>query len=208
MRQIRNIYCVGRNYVAHAKELNNEVPTSPFLFSKPTHAFVEAIGQEIYLPGNRGSIHFETELVIYIGRKHEKGIKADEVIDLMGIGIDFTLREVQSELKKKGYPWLLAKGFPHSAVMSKFIEFPGINELKDKDFTLIKNGEMVQEGNIKNMIFDMQTIVDFTSEHFGLDEGDIIFTGTPEGVGQVFDGDHLSLKWDNQILGDCVIKLT
>ncbi|WP_223587575.1 fumarylacetoacetate hydrolase family protein [Neobacillus bataviensis] len=207
MRQIRNIYCVGRNYAAHAKELNNAVPTSPFLFSKPTHAFVEANGQEIYLPGNRGSIHYETELVIYIGRKHEKGMKADEVIDLMGIGIDFTLRDIQAELKKKGYPWLLAKGFPHSAVMSQFIEFPGINQLMDKDFTLIKNGEMVQQGIIKNMIFDLQTIVDFTSEHFGLGEGDIIFTGTPEGVGQVFDGDHLSLKWDNQILGDCVVKL-
>ncbi|MDN3015522.1 fumarylacetoacetate hydrolase family protein [Paenibacillus sp. BSR1-1] len=207
MRHIRNIYCVGRNYAAHAKELNNAVPTSPFLFSKPTHAFVEANGQEIYLPGNRGSIHFETELVIYIGRKHEKGMKADEVIDLMGIGIDFTLRDVQAELKKKGYPWLLAKGFPNSGVVSKFIKFPGINELMDKDFTMIKNGETAQQGNIKNMIFDLQTIVDFTSDHFGLNEGDIIFTGTPEGVGQIMDRDHLSLKWDNQILGDCVIKL-
>lgn len=101
MSEIKNIYCVGRNYLAHAEELNNEVPTSPFLFSKPTHAFVEANGQEIQLPGNRGSIHFETELVIWIGRKHEKGMKADEVIDRMGIGIDFTLRDVQNELKKK-----------------------------------------------------------------------------------------------------------
>ncbi|MGG3469729.1 fumarylacetoacetate hydrolase family protein [Neobacillus pocheonensis] len=208
MGDIRNIYCVGRNYVAHAKELNNEVPSSPFLFSKPTHAFVEANGQEIHLPGNRGSIHYETELVIRIGSKHEKGMKADEVIDRMGIGIDFTLRDVQSELKKKGHPWLLAKGFPNSAVVSKFIEFPGINEIKEKDFSLIRNGEMVQVGNSKNMIFDLQTIVDFTSLHFGLDEGDIIFTGTPEGVGQIFDRDHLSLKWDNKIIGDCFIKFT
>ena len=208
MGEIRNIYCVGRNYAAHAKELSNDVPISPFLFSKPTHAFVVANGQEIELPGNRGSIHYETELVIYIGRKHQKGMKADEVIDRMGIGIDFTLRDVQTELKKKGYPWLLAKGFPHSAVLSKFIEFPGMSELKDKDFQLIKNGEKVQKGNIKNMIFDLQTIIDFSSTHFGLGEGDIIFTGTPEGVGQVLDGDHLSLIWDNQILGECVIKLT
>ncbi|MGG3469762.1 fumarylacetoacetate hydrolase family protein [Neobacillus pocheonensis] len=208
MSEIKNIYCVGRNYVAHAKELNNEVPNSPFLFSKPTHAFVEANGQEISLPGNRGSIHYETELVIWIGRKHEKGMKADEVIKRMGIGIDFTLRDVQNELKKKGYPWLLAKGFPHSAVVSKFIEFPGINEIKEKDFILIKNGEKVQQEDSKNMIFDLQTIVDFTSIHFGLDEGDIIFTGTPEGVGQVLDGDHLSLKWDNKIVGDCFIRLT
>ncbi|MDQ0199819.1 fumarylacetoacetate hydrolase family protein [Neobacillus ginsengisoli] len=208
MSEIRNIYCVGRNYLAHARELNNEVPTSPFLFSKPTHAFVEANGQEIHLPGNRGSVHFETELVIRIGRKYEKGLKVDEVIDSMGIGIDFTLRDVQSELKKKGYPWLLAKGFPNSAVVSNFIVFPGIDEIKKRDFTLIKNGEKVQQGNIKNMIFDLQTIVDFTSIHFGLGEGDLIYTGTPEGVEQVFDGDHLSLEWDNKVLGDCIIKLT
>ncbi|MFI8496537.1 fumarylacetoacetate hydrolase family protein [Peribacillus butanolivorans] len=207
MNEIRNIYCVGRNYVAHAKELNNEVPTSPFLFSKPTHAYMEANGQEIYLPGNRGSVHFETELVIKIGRQHEVGMKVDEVIESMGIGIDFTLREVQSELKKKGHPWLLAKGFPNSAIVSDFVVFPGIEEIKKVDFMLIKNGEKVQQGNIKNMIFDLQTIVDFTALHFGLGEGDIIFTGTPEGVGPVLDGDHLSLVWDNKVLGECCIKL-
>lgn len=207
MNEIRNIYCVGRNYVAHAKELNNEVPTSPFLFSKPTHAYIEANGQEIYLPSNRGSVHFETELVIRIGRQYEAGMKVDEVIDSMGIGIDFTLREVQSELKKKGQPWLLAKGFPNSAIVSKFIVFPGLEEIKKGDFMLIKNGEKVQQGNIKNMIFDLQTIVDFTAQHFGLGEGDIIFTGTPEGVGPVLDGDHLSLVWDHKVLGECMIKL-
>jgi 2-keto-4-pentenoate hydratase/2-oxohepta-3-ene-1,7-dioic acid hydratase in catechol pathway len=208
MEEIRNIYCVGRNYVAHAKELNNEVPTSPFLFLKPTHAYVEANGEEIYLPGNRGSVHFETELVIRIGRQYEAGMKADEVIDSMGIGIDFTLREVQSELKKKGFPWLLAKGFPNSAVVSKFVAFPGIDAIKKSDFMLVKNGGKVQQGNSQNMIFDLQTIVDFTAQNFGLGEGDIIFTGTPEGVGQVTDGDHLSLVWDHNVLGECLIKLT
>ena len=208
MQEIRNIYCVGRNYVAHAKELNNEVPSSPFLFLKPTHAYAEANGQEIYLPGNRGSVHFETELVIRIGRQHEAGMKADEVIGSMGIGIDFTLREVQSELKKKGLPWLLAKGFPNSAVVSKLIAFPGIEAIKKSDFMLVKNGGKVQQGNSQNMIFNLQTIVDFTAQNFGLDEGDIIFTGTPEGVGQVTDGDHLSLVWDHSVLGECLIKLT
>jgi 2-keto-4-pentenoate hydratase/2-oxohepta-3-ene-1,7-dioic acid hydratase in catechol pathway len=208
MEEIRNIYCVGRNYVAHAKELNNEVPTSPFLFLKPTHAYVEANGEEIYLPGNRGSVHFETELVIRIGRQYEAVMKADEVIDSMGIGIDFTLREVQSELKKKGFPWLLAKGFPNSAVVSKFVAFPGIDAIKKSDFMLVKNGGKVLQGNSQNMIFDLQTIVDFTARNFGLGEGDIIFTGTPEGVGQVTDGDHLSLVWDHNVLGECLIKLT
>ncbi|OIK09940.1 fumarylacetoacetate hydrolase [Bacillus sp. MUM 116] len=208
MKEIKNIYCVGRNYAAHAKELNNEVPKSPFLFSKPTHALVEANGQEIHLPGHRGSVHFETELVVRIGKQYETGMKVDEAVESMAIGIDFTLRDVQSELKKKGHPWLLAKGFPNSAVISEFIHFPGIEKLKSTDFTLIKNGTKVQNGNIKNMIFDLQTILDFTFKNFGLGEGDIIFTGTPEGVGQVLDGDHLSLVWDNQTLGECLIKLT
>lgn len=207
MNSIRNIYCVGRNYAAHAAELNNKVPTSPFLFSKPTHALVEAAGQEIALPGKRGPVHFEAELVIRIGRPYEKGIKVDEIVDGMAIGIDFTLREVQTELKKKGYPWLLAKGFPNSAVVSRFIPFPGVEELLKRNFSLIKNGEQVQFGNISNMIFDLQTIIDFSAVHFGLGEGDIIFTGTPEGVGEVMDGDQLSLVWDQSVLGDCIIRL-
>lgn len=205
---IRNIYCVGRNYVLHAKELNNEVPTSPFLFSKPTHALVEADGSPIVLPGDRGSVHYETELVIRIGRPYEKGITVDELVDGLAIGIDFTLRDVQNEMKKKSYPWLLAKGFPNSALVSKFISFPGVEVCKSKDFALVKNGVEAQLGNIKQMLFDLQTIVDFCALHSGLEEGDIIYTGTPEGVGPVNDGDHMSLHWDGQIVGECTIRLS
>lgn len=204
---VKNIYCVGRNYVAHAKELQNEVPTSPMLFSKPTHALVEAAGQEVFLPSNRGSIHFETEIVIRMGRPYEKGIKVEDLVNSMAIGIDFTLRDVQSELKKKGHPWLLAKGFPNSALVSKFIPFPGVEEMKKIDFSLLKNGEKVQQGNSKNMIFDLQTIIEFTALNFGLGEGDIIYTGTPEGVGPVRDKDHLTLLWGDSVLGECFIKL-
>lgn len=207
LNKVNNIYCVGRNYEAHAKELQNEVPVSPMLFSKPTHALVEAAGQEVLLPSNRGSIHFETEIVIRIGKPYEKGIKVDEMVESLAIGIDFTLRDVQSELKKKGQPWLLAKGFPNSALVSKFIPFQGIEEMKKIDFSLLKNEEKVQQGNIKNMIFDLQTIIDFTALHFGLGEGDLIFTGTPEGVGPVKDKDHLTLLWGNLVLGECFIKL-
>ena len=103
MQEIRNIYCVGRNYVAHAKELNNEVPSSPFLFLKPTHAYVEANGQEIYLPGNRGSVHFETELVIRIGRQHEAGMKANEVIGSMGIGSILRYGRFKANLRKRDF---------------------------------------------------------------------------------------------------------
>jgi fumarylpyruvate hydrolase len=207
LNKINNIYCVGRNYAAHAKELQNEVPASPMLFSKPTHALVRGDGQEVLFPGDRGSIHFETEVVLKIGKPYEQGIKAEEIVDSMAIGIDFTLRDIQSELKKKGHPWLLAKGFPNSALVSDFIPFPGVEEMKKIDFSLVKNGETVQQGNIKNMIFDFQTIIDFTAQNFGLGEGDLIYTGTPEGVGQVKDKDHLTLLWGNSILGECYIKL-
>ncbi|MEC1523336.1 fumarylacetoacetate hydrolase family protein [Neobacillus niacini] len=207
LNKVNNIYCVGRNYAAHAKELLNEIPTSPMLFSKPTHALAEANGQKVLLPGNRGSIHFETEIVIRIGRPYEQGIKLEDILDSFTIGIDFTLRDVQTELKKKGHPWLLAKGFPNSAVISEFIPFSGIEEMKKIDFSLQRNGEKVQQGNIKNMIFDLQTIIDFTALNFGLGEGDLIYTGTPEGVSQVMDRDHLTLHWGNSVMGECVIKL-
>lgn len=207
MNKINNIYCVGRNYAAHAKELQNEVPASPMLFSKPTHALVKGDGQGVLFPSDRGSIHYETEIVIRICRPYEQGIKAEEIVDSMAIGIDFTLRDVQSELKTKGHPWLLAKGFPNSALVSNFIPFPGVEEMKKIDFSLVKNGEKVQQGNIKNMIFDFQTIIEFTAQNFGLGEGDLIYTGTPEGVGHVNDNDHLTLLWGGSVLGECFIKL-
>ncbi|WML39632.1 fumarylacetoacetate hydrolase family protein [Neobacillus sp. OS1-2] len=207
LKLVNNIFCVGRNYAAHAKKLNNDVPKFPMIFSKPTHALVEAAGQEIVLPGNRGSIHFETEIVIKIGRPYEKGMEVDEIVESMAIGIDFTLRDVQSELKKKGHPWLLAKGFPNSAIVSRFIPFPGVNLVKETFFSLQKNGAIVQQGNSENMIFDLQTIIEYITQNFGLGEGDIIYTGTPEGVGPVIDNDHLVLKWGDSVLGECKIKM-
>lgn len=207
MDNIRNIYCVGRNYESHAKELKNEIPTSPFLFSKPTHALVETCGQEIGLPGDRGSIHYEVEWVVHIAQPYEKGEKIEYLVDYMALGIDFTLRDVQGELKKRGYPWLLAKGFPNSAILTPFIEFPGIEKCKQFDFALWKNGEEAQRGNIQNMIFDLQKIIDFCGLHFGLGKGDIIFTGTPEGVGPVTEGDQFALKWGESILGEFSVSL-
>lgn len=207
MKSIRNIYCVGRNYVKHAKELNNEVPDSPMLFSKPTHALVEANGQVVNLPGDRGAIHYEAELVIRIGRSYEQGSKVDELIDAMTVGIDFTLRDVQSNLKKKGHPWLVAKGFPNSAVIGKFIDFPGLEECERLSFSLFKNGEQAQLGNIKNMIFDLQTLVDYAGQNLGLGNGDIIYTGTPEGVGPIAKGDQLELLLEGQKLGEISIKI-
>lgn len=193
MEQIRNIYCIGRNYKAHAAEMGNAIPEQPMLFGKPTHALIEMNGGDITLPGGRGEIHYEAELVVHIARPYEPGIDVDDLIDYYALGIDLTLRDVQSELKKKGYPWLAAKGFRYSAPLTGFHPFPGVSALQATDFTLLKNGVEVQRGNTNNMIFDLQVIVDFTARHFGLGQGDIIYTGTPEGVGPITDGDRLEL---------------
>jgi 2-keto-4-pentenoate hydratase/2-oxohepta-3-ene-1,7-dioic acid hydratase in catechol pathway len=140
MESIGNVYCVGRNYVLHAKELNNEVPKSPILFTKPTHSLVKAEGQIITLPGNRGSVHFETELVIHMGKNYEKGIKVDEIVDKIAVGIDFTLRDIQDELKKKGQPWLLAKGFKNSGVLSRLVLSQDLRHAREWISHLLKMG--------------------------------------------------------------------
>lgn len=207
MQEIKNIICVGRNYIEHAKELNNPLPQVPLLFTKPTHSLVRANGSEIILPGDRGELQYEVELVFHINRRYEPGIRLEDLVDKIAVGIDFTLRDVQSELKKKGYPWVIAKGFRNSAVLSSWHPFPGLKALMEVDFSLERNGEEVQRGNIKNMIFDLQTVVEYTSQNLGLDQGDIIFTGTPAGVGAVLDQDFFSLKLADHELGSCLIKL-
>lgn len=204
---VNNIYCVGRNYLQHARELNNAVPESPLLFLKPTHALTEAHGQDIILPADRGGIHYEVEFVVHLKRHYEPGISLDDLIDKMAIGIDFTLRDVQTELKEKGYPWVLAKGFPNSAVVSPWQPFPGLKVALEKEFSLEKNGQEVQRGKLTDMIFDLPALFEFTARNLGLGEGDIFFTGTPEGVGPVFDGDLLVLKWDGSSVGSCQIKI-
>ncbi|MBM7551889.1 fumarylacetoacetate hydrolase family protein [Thalassobacillus pellis] len=206
MTEIRNIFCVGRNYAAHAKELQNEVPEQPMIFSKPTHAFIHANGNSITIPKDRGEVHYETELVIRIGKSFQDGMRAEEVIEQMAIGLDLTLRDVQNSLKEKGHPWLLAKGFPNAAVISDFIPFEGIEACKRNNFSLWKNNEQVQSGNIRLMIFDFQTIIEYCASNLGLGEGDIIFTGTPEGVGTITPGDQVEMLWGNKILGSCTFS--
>lgn len=206
--EIKNIYCVGRNYRLHAQELNNAVPTSPFLFSKPTHALVDAKGQKIQLPGDQGAVHYEAELVFHMARSYDPSLPMEAMIDQMTVGLDLTLRDVQAELKKKAYPWLLAKGFPNSAVLSSWLPFNGLQQIAEHYFTLEKNGQEVQRGNIKDMIFDLPTLLEFSSKHFGLAAGDIIFTGTPAGVGALVNDDSLVLKWNEEMIGSCKIEIT
>jgi fumarylpyruvate hydrolase len=207
MKEIRNIYCVGRNYVLHAKEMNSKVTATPFLFAKPTHALVTTDGGDVVLPGNRGEVHHELEVVVHIAKDYQVGMKVDEIVDEMALGIDFTLRDVQSELKQKGLPWLIAKGFKNSGLLTGFQAFPGTAAAEEVTFSLLKNAETVQHGQLKEMIFNLQTIIDFCGEHFGLAKGDIIYTGTPAGVGPVTTGDRLALKWGEETLGACTIRL-
>ncbi|GAA4708487.1 fumarylacetoacetate hydrolase family protein [Brevibacillus fulvus] len=207
MEPIHNVFCVGRNYRLHAQELGNEVPKSPFLFLKPTRALVEANGSVIPLPGQQGELHHEVELVVHIAKPYQKGMSVEDVVDRIALGIDFTLRDVQSEIKKKGHPWLLAKGFRNSAVITPFHPFPGVAACQQTDFHLQKNGEIVQTGNIKDMLFDLLTILEFTTQHYGLSTGDIIYTGTPAGVGPVADQDKLTMLWGQENWGEFTVNL-
>ncbi|KRF03823.1 fumarylacetoacetate hydrolase [Paenibacillus sp. Soil766] len=204
---IRNIYCVGRNYRAHAAELGNDVPDQPMIFTKPTHALVQMDGGALSLPGDQGEIHYETELVLHIAKPYIDGMKVDDIVDQYALGIDFTLRDVQNVIKKKGQPWLPAKGFLKSAPITAFRPFPGASELMKSNFQLRQNGQVIQDGNISHMIFDLQTIIDYIAKHYGLGPGDIIFTGTPEGVGPVHNGDHLELLWGEEQFGAFSIHL-
>lgn len=204
---IRNIYCVGRNYRLHVEELGNDVPKEPMIFMKPSHAVVPMDGSKVVLPEGRGEVHYEAELVLRIGRNYEPGISADDLVDVMAFGIDFTLRDVQNELREIGHPWTAAKAFLNSAPLTPYMAFPGTEGVAGEDFLLRKNDEIVQRGNTANMIFSLQKIVDFIAERYGLGEGDLIFTGTPEGVGPVADGDKLELAYGGRVLGSCTVQL-
>ncbi|WP_199622221.1 fumarylacetoacetate hydrolase family protein [Paenibacillus alkalitolerans] len=205
-RQFHNVYCVGRNYAEHAKEMGNAVPESPLLFMKPSHAVVPMEG-ELALPGGAGDIHHEAELVLHVAKPYAPGARVEDLVDRIGLGLDLTLRDVQSELKKQGHPWLPAKGFRGSAPLTALFPFPGTERVTNTEFSLRKNGETVQRGFARDMIFPLQTLVDFIGSRFGLGAGDLIFTGTPSGVGKVSGGDRLELYWDGALLGALTVRL-
>ncbi|MFF2480195.1 fumarylacetoacetate hydrolase family protein [Paenibacillus sp. NPDC058071] len=207
MENIRNIYCVGRNYRLHAEELGNEVPTAPLLFTKPTHAAVPMNGNEIELPGGKGEVHFELELVLRVGQRLEPGMEPDDVIDGFTLGLDLTLRDVQSVLKAKGLPWLEAKGFKNSATLGEWLPYPGEEGLKAKDFELLRNGVRAQIGNSSDMLFSIGRLIRHIDEAYGLGPGDLIYTGTPAGVAALVDGDKLEALWGGETAASCTIKL-
>ena len=185
------IICIGRNFVDHIHELQNEIPTDPVVFIKPDSALLRN-NNPFFIPDFSKEIHHEVELVVKI-KKIGKSIPLQfsrDYYDEIGLGIDFTARDLQSELKAKGLPWEKAKGFDHSAVISNFMSIEGL-DLSNLNFSLHKNGQVVQSGNTQQMIHNIDTIISYVSQFFTLKIGDYIYTGTPAGVGAVAPTDLL-----------------
>jgi len=194
------IICIGRNYGEHAKELGNEIPEDPVIFMKPDTAILKK-GSDFYIPEFSDDVHYELEVVLKIskGGKYIQEENAEKHFDEIGLGIDFTARDLQSKLKDKGLPWELAKGFDGSAVVSDFVSKENY-DLQNLNFSLTKNNDKVQDGNTSEMIFSFDDIIAFASQYFTLRVGDLIFTGTPKGVGKVSENDILEAYLEKEKL--------
>jgi len=187
------IICIGRNYANHAKELNNPIPEEPVIFMKPDSSLIRN-NQPFFIPDFSTDVHHEVELVVKINKlgKHIDKKFAHKYYNEIGIGIDFTARDLQSKLKEKGLPWEKAKGFDGSAPLGKFVPKSTFSDIENINFHLDINGKRVQTGNTSNMLFSIDTIIEHVSKYFTLKIGDLIYTGTPEGVGPVKIGDRLA----------------
>jgi len=196
------IIAIGRNYAAHAAELNNAIPTKPIIFLKPDTAVLKD-NKPFYLPDFSNDVHYELEVVLKICKegKHIAEKFASNYYEEIGLGIDFTARDIQAEHKAKGLPWELAKSFDHSAVISNFLPKSDYENMYDLKFELKKNGESKQNGHTANLLFSFEKIISFVSQYITLKKGDLIFTGTPQGVGKIDAGDKLE-AWleDKQLL--------
>ena len=184
---VGKVVCVGRNYAEHIQELNNETPVEPVLFIKPGSSVVE-IERPLRIPVDKGSCHFETELAILIGRESNTSIAG------FGLGLDLTLRDVQTELKAKGLPWEKAKAFDGSCAISSFVAPEIISDVQDVQIRLTKNGVVKQDGNTGSMITPVNDLLKYINTYFTLQPGDIVLTGTPAGVGPLESGDQLSVE--------------
>ena len=186
------IFCVGRNYVAHANELGNEVPDEPVIFMKPKSALLQP-HTPFYYPEFTNELHYECELVLRISKngKYIQEKFASKYYDAVTVGIDFTARDIQNQLKEKGLPWEKAKAWDNSAAIGKWILLTNIKNKKDINFCLYKNKELVQQSNANMMIHNFDQIVSYISNFFSVNIGDLVFTGTPAGVGEIVVGDEM-----------------
>ncbi len=186
------IFCVGRNYAAHASELGNEIPEEPVIFMKPKSALLQS-HTPFYYPEFTNELHYECELVLRVSKngKYIQDKFAGKYYDAITAGIDFTARDIQNELKAKGLPWEKAKSWDNSAVIGKWVPVADIKNKKDINFGLYKNKELVQQGNSGNMLHSFDKIFAYISNYVSINIGDLIYTGTPAGVGEVVVGDEL-----------------
>jgi len=201
------IFAIGRNYVEHIEELNNERPDEPIIFTKPDTALIRN-NQPFYYPNFSSDIHYEVELVLRVCKMgkniHEKF--AHTYFDAIGLGIDFTARDIQDKAKEKGLPWALAKGFDGSAPISEFLPLSSFENINDIDFSLKIDGEVKQRGNSSLMLFNYNKIISYISRFVTLRNSDLIFTGTPKGVGPIKIGNKLEGYIEKTKLLDIEIK--
>ncbi|MBU2902788.1 fumarylacetoacetate hydrolase family protein [Maribacter dokdonensis] len=201
------IICIGRNYTAHINELENERPEEPVVFIKPDSSVLPK-QQDFYIPEFSNDVHYEVEVLVKIKKvgKHISKEFAPTYYDEIGLGIDFTARDLQSKLKEKGLPWEKAKGFDGAAVIGEWLPKTDFENINDLNFTLIKNNEVVQKGNTSLMLWKIDEIIAYVSTFFMLKKGDIIFTGTPAGVGKISPNDYLSGSLEDKELFTLKIK--
>ena len=186
------IICIGRNYKNHVNELNNIVPTEPLIFLKPDTSIILK-KQPFFIPDFSNDIHYEVEVIVKINRvgKYISKEFAHKYYDKIGLGIDFTARDIQQNQKKFGLPWEKAKAFDGSALIGKWVNKTSFDDINDINFSLMKNNELVQQGNTSQMLWDIDSIIAYVSSFFTLKIGDIIFTGTPAVLGAVKENDKL-----------------
>lgn len=201
------IIAIGRNYIEHAKELNNAIPESPVIFMKPDTALLKD-NRDFYYPEFSKDIHYEVEVVVRICNegKHVSEKFAHKYYDAVGLGIDFTARDLQADLKKKGLPWEVAKAFDHSAIISPLLPKEEFENIQNIDFSLKLNDAEVQRGNTANMIFSIDQLISYISQRITLRKGDLLYTGTPAGVGPVNIGDRLEGFLHEKSMFTCNIK--
>ena len=201
------IICIGRNYVMHAKEFGNEVPFSPVFFLKPDTSLLIK-NRPFFYPNISKEVQYETELVVRINKvgKHIQEKFAHTYYSEISLGVDFTARDLQREAKSKGLPWEKAKAFDHSAVLGEWLPKEEFDDIKDINFHLDKNGETVQTGNSGNMTFTIDYLISYLSQFFTLKMGDLIYTGTPAGVGDVQIDDRLTGYIEDRKMFDFKVK--
>jgi len=201
------IICIGRNYVEHIRELQNAIPDKPVIFLKPQTSLLKD-NKPFYHPEWSNDIHFENELVLKVCKqgKYIQEQFAHKYYDEITVGIDFTARDLQNEQKAKGLPWEVAKAFDHSAVIGNFRNKSTLPDASNIHFELQKNGQVVQTGSSANMIYSFEKIISYVSQFFTLQTGDLLFTGTPAGVGKISIGDVLDGYLEGEQLFSCQIK--